>query len=60
MQSITLKEVISLKQYAELIIQIIKYTESLQEDNSVSDYHKDRAKINAYDEIAALVKLGGE
>lgn len=62
-QSISLKEVVTLKQYAEQIMQIIEHCESIQEDDGVSDYHKERAKVHAYEDIVALVKvrpLGGD
>lgn len=57
MQSISLKEVVTLKQYAEQIIQIIEHCESVQEDDEVSDYHKEIAKVHAYEDIVALVKV---
>ena len=30
---------------------------SIQEDDGVSDYHKERAKVHAYEDIVALVKV---
>ena len=38
-------------------MQIIEHCESIQEDDSVSDYHKERAKVHAYEDIVALVKV---
>ena len=60
MQSISLKEVVTLKQYAEQIIQIIEHCESVQEDDAASDYTKRMAKVHAYEDIVALVTSGGE
>lgn len=57
MQSISLKEVVTLKQYSEQIIQIIENCESVQEDDAASDYTKNMAKIHAYDDIVELVKV---
>lgn len=60
MQCISLREVVAVKQYSEQIMQImqiIEHCESIQEDDGVSDYHKERAKIHAYEDIVALVKV---
>lgn len=57
MQCISLKEVVAVKQYSEQLVQIIEHCESIQEDDGVSDYHKDRAKIHAYEDIVAIVNM---
>lgn len=48
---------VSDKQYSEQFMQIIENCESIQEDDGVSDYRKNRAKIHAYEDIVALVKV---
>lgn len=55
-QTISLKEVVALKQYAEQIIQIIEHCESVQEDDTASDYTKRMAEVHAYEDIFALIK----
>jgi hypothetical protein len=56
-QTTTLKDIIRLKQQAEDINEIIKRCEDIQ-DEDISDYHKDRAKVLAYDEIVKIWKEG--
>ena len=57
MQCISLRKVVAVKQYSEQLMQIIEHCESIQEDDGVSDYHKDRAKIHAYEDIVAIVNM---
>lgn len=57
-QSVSLKEVVTLKHYAEQIIQIIENCESIQEDDAETDYTKKMAKVHAYENIVAIVNIG--
>ena len=52
----TYSNITNIKQYADQIIQIIEHCEEIQEDGC-SEYHKERAKIHAYEDIVALVKV---
>lgn len=52
-QTMTLKDIISLIHEFEDINEIIKRCEDIQ-DEDISDYHKDRAKVFAYDEIVKI------
>ena len=56
-QTTTLKDIIRLKQQTEDINEIIKRCEDIQ-DEDISNYHKDRAKVFAYDEIVKIWKEG--
>lgn len=53
-QTTTLKDIISIKQELEDITAIIKRCEDIQYE-PISDYHKDRAKIFAYDELVKIL-----
>lgn len=54
-QIINLYDVVILKQFADQVIQIIDHCEDIQNDGC-SEYHKERAKIHAYEDIVALLK----
>lgn len=54
-QSIVIDK-INIKQYADQIAQIIEHCEFVQ-DGDESDYTKKMAKIHAYEDIVALVKV---
>ena len=53
-QTIKLKDIIRMKQEAEEMADIIRRCEDIQNDDSVCDYHKERAKAIAYDELVKI------